>query len=284
MADSLSSPSMQSGNVLALLNTLYTSGFAMYSPSAPLLKGRTMHTLYAISFIVCVSNCACDWLHVWATLQGLVTSFPIKTWLAVALVVTVVGGSMLTWLLLVLCIENAFAHRLDVTPYRSGFALILEAVIDWIQAFNNFRIAFLVLVLHDTPITILNFYFIASCRCAGPNLYCDVFKLLTKQSYSTFKVLPWSLLLSASSSIVSVLWRIAMLYFAYRRLLCPMQKTKNAVSVSRFPTPGEHFRWAIDISDGGRLSEWDECWPVRWACTKVYQTKKMEIPKVTNTE
>ncbi|KAL6725137.1 hypothetical protein Aduo_019949 [Ancylostoma duodenale] len=101
MAEILDTPTIKSGNVLALLNTLYTSGFASASPSTPMLKGRTMHTLYAISFIVYVSNCMCDWFHVWATLRGLVTSFPLENWLVVSLVVTVVAGTMLTWLLLV---------------------------------------------------------------------------------------------------------------------------------------------------------------------------------------
>ncbi|KAK6009213.1 hypothetical protein OSTOST_25886, partial [Ostertagia ostertagi] len=132
MTDVLSSPTMKTGNVLALLNTLYTSGFASASPGTPMLKGRTMHTLYAVSFVVYISNCMCDWFHVWATLQGMVTSFPLENWLVISLVVTVVAGSMLTWLLLVLCMENAFAHRLDVTPYRSGFTLVWEALIDWI--------------------------------------------------------------------------------------------------------------------------------------------------------
>ncbi|KJH45679.1 hypothetical protein DICVIV_08262 [Dictyocaulus viviparus] len=175
MADLLSSPTIKSGNVLALLNTLYTSGFASPSPSTPMLKGRTMHTLYAISFIVYVLNCICDWFHVWATLHGFVTSFPLDNWLVVSMVTTVVFGSMLTWLLLVLCMENAFIQRLDVTPYRSGFALIWEALIEWVQAFNNFRVAFLVMVLHDTPITLLNFFFLSSCRCAGPmRMLCPV--------------------------------------------------------------------------------------------------------------
>ncbi|KAK6061430.1 hypothetical protein COOONC_00903 [Cooperia oncophora] len=115
MTDVLSSPAIKSGNVLALLNTLYTSGFASPSPSTPMLKGRTMHTLYAVSFIIYVSNCMCDWFHVWATLKSLL--FFEKKVLLVP----------------VLCMENAFAHRLDVTPYRSGFTLIWEALVDWIQ-------------------------------------------------------------------------------------------------------------------------------------------------------
>nr|CDJ86843.1 Hypothetical protein CBG05069 [Haemonchus contortus] len=251
MTDILSSPTIKSGNVLALLDTLYASGFASASPSTPMLEGRTMHTLYAVSFIVYVSNCMCDWFHVWATLRGMVTSFPLENWLVISLVVTVVAGSMLTWLLLVLCMENAFAHRLDVTQYRSGFSLIWEALIEWIQAFNNFRVAFLVMLLHDAPITLLNFFFIASCRCAGPY------------------VLPWSLLISSLSSVVSLSWRITMLYFAYRRMLCALKSEAN-VKVARHSKLMEHLQWATDYRNGGRLEEYDELWPVRWARCRIF--------------
>ncbi|EYC38308.1 hypothetical protein Y032_0725g1857 [Ancylostoma ceylanicum] len=156
--------------------------------------------------------------------------------------------------------ENAFAHRLDVTPYRSGFSLVWEAFIEWIQAFNNFRVAFLVMLLHDTPITLLNFFFISSCRCAGP------------------RVLPWSLLLSTLSSIVSLLWRITMLYFSYRRMLCPL-KPKANVNITRYPKFSEHMAWAADYREGGRLQEYDEFWPVRWGRHLVYGRK----PSVTST-
>lgn len=131
MTDELTSPSLKSGNVLALLNTLYTSGFAMASSSTPLLKGiilypfsgfslivsgKTLHTLYAVSFVVYVTNSICSWLHISFVVkvenkqkprslktgfQGYVTSFPLNTWLVVSLVVTAVCGSMFTWLLLV---------------------------------------------------------------------------------------------------------------------------------------------------------------------------------------
>ncbi len=86
------------------------------------------------------------------------------------MVVCVVAGSMLTALLLVLCVENAFAHRLDIVPCRSGLAVVCEAFVSWLQAFNNFRLAFLVLVLHDAPMTFINFFFIAACRCVGPDV------------------------------------------------------------------------------------------------------------------
>lgn len=43
---------------------------------------------------------------------------------------------MLTGLLLVLCVENAFAYRGTITPYRTGLAVITEAVIEWLESFN----------------------------------------------------------------------------------------------------------------------------------------------------
>lgn len=60
-----------------------------------------MHALYAISFITYSFTDLCDWLFVYFTLRGYVTSFPLKTWLAVAITSTTVFGSMLTSLLLV---------------------------------------------------------------------------------------------------------------------------------------------------------------------------------------
>ncbi|CAD6185036.1 unnamed protein product [Caenorhabditis auriculariae] len=230
MPDSLTAPSVKSGNVLALLNTLYTSGFAMASSSTPLLKGRTLHALYAISFIVYVTNCVCDWLHVCFTIKGYVTSFPLNMWLAIALVATAVIGTMFTWLLLVLCVENAFAHRLDITPYRSGCALVFENFIEWTQAFNNFRVSFLIMLLHDAPMTIFNYFFIAACRCPNP-------KVGNK----------------------------------FRRMVCAKTPKKNVTGVSVNPPALQHFRAAIDTSSasqGGRLNEMDETWPIRWSRLK----------------
>ncbi|UMM42078.1 hypothetical protein L5515_018052 [Caenorhabditis briggsae] len=250
MTDELTSPSLKSGNVLALLNTLYTSGFAMASSSTPLLKGKTLHTLYAVSFVVYVTNSICSWLHISFVVKGYVTSFPLNTWLVISLVVTAVCGSMCTWLLLVLCIENAFAHRLDITPYRSGCALLFEAFMEWTQAFNNFRMSFLIMALHDAPITIFNYFFIAACRCPNP------------------KILSWPLVLSASSCTVSLIWRITVLYFSYKRMVCSKKPVKKVSGVAVNTPAKKHFRQATDTSsksNGGRLGEYDETWPIRWA-------------------
>ena len=60
--------------------------------------------------------------------------------------------------------ENAFVQRINLTPYRNGFAVIIEAFAEWVQSFNNFRVAFLVMIFRDLPWTIINFLFLTSCR------------------------------------------------------------------------------------------------------------------------
>ena len=42
---------------------------------------------------------------------------PLRDWFVIAIVSQSVVGSMLTGLLLVLCVENAFAYRVHITPY-----------------------------------------------------------------------------------------------------------------------------------------------------------------------
>uniref|UniRef100_A0A1I8ER26 Uncharacterized protein n=1 Tax=Wuchereria bancrofti TaxID=6293 RepID=A0A1I8ER26_WUCBA len=239
-------PSQSSGNILMLLNVLYTPGFVLHTPNLPLLNGRTMHALYAISFIIYSITDLCDWLFVYFTLRGYVTSFPLKTWLAV------------------LCVENAFAHRLDIAPYRSGFAIIYEAFVQWVQAFNNFRIAFLFMILHDMPITIMNFVFITSCRCVG------------------LQILQWPLIISSSATTVSVLWRLVMLYFAYRRMIFPLKPLSRANTITRQPTIYEQFKLNLSQKNGGRLNDYDELWPVRYSVRKIYGYEKQTIPVKTD--
>ncbi|VDK77433.1 unnamed protein product [Litomosoides sigmodontis] len=227
-----------------------------------------MHALYAISFIVYSIADLCDWLFVYFTLRGYVTSFPLKTWLAVALVSIAVFGSMLTSLLLVLCIENAFAHRLDIAPYRTGFAVIYEAFVQWLQvvlsffakfsdsnikAFNNFRITFLFMILHDAPLTIMNFIFITSCRCAGP------------------QILQWPLIISSSATTACILWRLTMLYFAYRRMIFPLKSLpRSNNTLTRQPTIYEQLKLNLSQKNGGRLKDYDELWPIRYSVRRIY--------------
>ncbi|KAH7700593.1 Protein K04E7.1, partial [Aphelenchoides avenae] len=212
---------------------------------------KVAHALYALSFLIYSTNTACDWLHVYCVLRGYVTSFTLKTWFAVYLTCAVVAGTMLNGLLMVLCMENAFASGFRVAPYRTGLAVIYEAVVEWLQSFNNFRVAFLVLALHDGPMTVANFFFIAACRCSGPELW------------------HWSLLLSTGSTTISLFWRLVMLYFAYRRLICPPKMTGSRLP-SRQPSFREHFEASISLNDGGRLDQYDETWPIRWSIAKVY--------------
>ncbi|MCP9257389.1 hypothetical protein DINM_000636 [Dirofilaria immitis] len=196
--------SQSTGNLLMLLNTLYTPIFTPHTPNLPLLNGRTMHALYAISFIIYSITDICDWLF---------------TWLAVALVSATVFGSMLTSLLL---------------------------------AFNNFRIAFLFMMLHDMPLTIINFIFITSCRCAGPH------------------ILQWPLVISSLATTISIIWRLVMLYFAYRRMIFPLKSTTRNNIINRQPTLYEQFKINLSQKNGGRLNDYDELWPVRYSVQKIY--------------
>ncbi|KAI6216635.1 hypothetical protein M3Y99_01810400 [Aphelenchoides fujianensis] len=249
--------SSKNTNVLVLLNTLYTSGFASMSPTVPRLNSRTMHSLYAISFIVYSSGVLVDWLHTYAVLKGSVTSFPLEDWFVITMVTVSVCGSMLTMLLL----ENAFAYRVHITPYRTGLAVIWEAFLEWLHSFNNFRVAFLFATFHDAPMTIVNFFLIAACRCAGGELW------------------QWTLALSTSTLLFSLLWRLVLLYFAYRRLVCPRRfETSNVPS--RTQSFREHFEQQISLSDGGRLWDFDETWPIRWSIAKIYGEYPIKTHKV----
>ncbi|KAI1730864.1 hypothetical protein Ddc_03583 [Ditylenchus destructor] len=208
--------------------------------------------LYAASFMIYSMNCVCQWLHIYCIMNGYLTSFPLKNWFAVGLVAVAVSGSMLCALLVMLCVENAFAHRLNITPYKSGLAVIWEAFVEWIHSFNNFRVAFLFMALHDLPIVLTNFFLIPACRCAGP------------------KVLHWPLLVSSLSTSVSLIWRLVMLYFAYRRLVFSPAARKESTLPLRQWSFRNHIGASISISDGGRLNEFDETWPIRWSIATVY--------------
>uniref|UniRef100_A0A914XJF5 Palmitoyltransferase n=1 Tax=Plectus sambesii TaxID=2011161 RepID=A0A914XJF5_9BILA len=254
-------------NVVGLLSTLYTAGAKdMPPPSADrVLKGRTLHALYAISFIVYSVNCICDWIHTYFALIGYSISFPLKPWLVVTMVCAVVAGTVLTLLLLVLCIEHAFVQRSDVAPYRSGFAVICEKFGAWVTGFNNFRVAFLILLLQDAPMTVINFWFVSSCRSPGP------------------LVLVWPLVISSASTIISICWRLTMLYYAYKHMLCkppakqpqPASEAKDG-EIKRESSTLEDIKLVIGYRTTDRIEDYDECWPVRFGIRKAYGIKENE--------
>uniref|UniRef100_A0AC35TWA3 Lipase_3 domain-containing protein n=1 Tax=Rhabditophanes sp. KR3021 TaxID=114890 RepID=A0AC35TWA3_9BILA len=244
-------------NILSLMNTLYKSGFAMQSPTSPNLDSRTMHTLYAFSFVIYSSRCFCDWFHVYCVLRGYVTSFPLETWVVVSLTSSVVAGTMLTALLMMLCVENAFAQRVHVAPYRSGFALICEAFMEWIHAFNNFRVACLIVLLHDLPVTFINFFLLTACRCSGPDTW------------------HWSLTISTFTLLISLSWRLLMLYFAYNNLMIGKNRDRKVSTPVKRWTPWSHIQDLIsrNYSTLQKLQEFDESWPIRFSVNKVYYRK-----------
>lgn len=46
-----------------------------------------------------------------------------------------------------------------------------------------------------------------------------------------FEVKHWPIALICCATLVSVHWRLLLLYFAYRRMICPMKKSDSATSV-----------------------------------------------------
>ncbi|KAL3117966.1 hypothetical protein niasHT_005209 [Heterodera trifolii] len=217
------SSTARAGNVLVLLD-LYASGFASSntSPTIPMLTSRTI-------------------------------SFPLNFWLAMLLVVASISGTMLIILLM-----NAFAHRLDITVHKNGLAVIIEAFLEWLYGFNNFRVAFLFMLLHDAPITLANFFLLGACRCGGPN------------------VLSWPLLLSALAIALSLCWRLILLRFAYARLVF---RRPSPDPNSAFPSRSHSFRqqFAADqctASQNEVNSQLDELWAIRRARAIVYGEKR----------
>uniref|UniRef100_A0A914LUY8 Uncharacterized protein n=1 Tax=Meloidogyne incognita TaxID=6306 RepID=A0A914LUY8_MELIC len=254
----------RSGNVLVLLD-LYTSGFASSSasPTIPMLTSLTMHTLYAISLLIYSINSFFNWLYLYNLLQGFLTSFSLHFWFVLVLVVATVSGSMLIILLVMLCVENAFVHRLDVAEHKNGLAFIWEAFSEWLQGFNNFRVGFLFMALHDVPISLANFFLLSACRCGGP------------------QVLRWPLFLSVFGTTLSLIWRLVLLYFAYSRLLFPSKNSNN----SGFPSRTQSFRNQIlneqniqtsleTTNNNNNIS--DEHCPIQLSSALFYGTTKQE--------
>uniref|UniRef100_A0A915E5L9 Uncharacterized protein n=1 Tax=Ditylenchus dipsaci TaxID=166011 RepID=A0A915E5L9_9BILA len=61
-----------------------------------------------------------------------------------------------------------------------------------------------------------------------------------------------------------------MLYFAYRRLIFNSERKTSAAIPARQWSFRNHIGAAISLNDGGRLTEFDEAWPVRWSVSAVY--------------
>ena len=62
-----------------------------------------------------------------------------------------------------------------------------------------------------------------------------------------------------------------MLYFSYRRFIFGDRfRRKSSRPVKPLPGVMDYVKSAITMSDGGRLDEKDESWPIRYAISKVY--------------
>lgn len=69
-----------------------------------------MHTLYATSFLIYFFNSLFNWIYTYFILKGDLTSFPLKLWYIVGLVIVAVTGSMLCILLIVLFFFNIYFY------------------------------------------------------------------------------------------------------------------------------------------------------------------------------
>ena len=130
--------------------------------------------------------------------------------------------------------ENAFVQRLNVAPYRNGLAVIVEAFVEWIQSFNNFRVTFLVMCLRDLPWTIINYFLVAACRWPEVAVIADCMS-----TYINFFFFQWyySLYFSSLTIITSLCWRLIMLWYSYRRLIFGDKKPRKSSTPVK-PIPG----------------------------------------------
>ncbi|MFH4984220.1 hypothetical protein AB6A40_010929 [Gnathostoma spinigerum] len=73
-------------------------------------------------------------------------------------------------------------------------------------------------MLHDLPLTITTYFFLTSCRCPGP------------------QIRQWPMIMIAITTTVNVVWRLVMVYFAYRRMICPLESGAQSILLNKEPT------------------------------------------------
>jgi hypothetical protein len=146
-------------------------------------------------------------------------------------------------------LDKSKLSKVPWDPFATGLELILDEFTTWILNFNCFRISFLVLLLQNLPMTLCNFWFISSCRIASAQLPF------------------WPLFLSGVSTLFSLLWRLVMMYYAYRHFWFFKQhkSTTTTTTLNRHNSTLTELKSKVGLSVEERMSEYDECWPVRYA-------------------
>ncbi|KFD46302.1 hypothetical protein M514_12810 [Trichuris suis] len=165
------------------------------------ISRKTVHTLYAGSFLVYLLNVASDWVHTYYACRGVTIAFPLKTWCVAVMVGSCVLGSTLNFLLIHLCCENAL--RPPLCFHASGdicWRQYLVRLMHWITSFDCFRVSFLILILEDAPLTVVNFWFLSGCMAANP-----------RQPI-------WPMVFSSFTTVMSLGWRLVMVFYSFKHL------------------------------------------------------------------
>ncbi|VDP02039.1 unnamed protein product [Soboliphyme baturini] len=200
-------------NVFGVISQIYTAGRVVSDHRVRLqgLSSKCLQTLYAGSFIVYLLNLVGDWVHTYYACRGLTVTFPLRNWTVVVMVVCCVLGSVFNFLLVHLCIENAFQRPAPVEPLTGGCQLLCFRLKNCVFDFDCFRISFLIMMFEDAPMTFLNFWLISSCMVAYPNQTI------------------WPLLCASASTVLSLLWKLVMLVLAFRYLRLHRKSTYDPV-------------------------------------------------------
>ncbi|KRY00996.1 hypothetical protein T4E_4246 [Trichinella pseudospiralis] len=168
------------------------------------LHAKTLHTLYAGSFLVYLLNLIADWVHTFHACRGLTVTFPLKSWCAVVMVCSCVVGSTLNFLLVHLCCEHALRPaRLNISTGSENACFCRPLCVyfkRWLFSFDCFRISFLIMLLEDLPLTIINYVWLSGCIVPNPAQPC------------------WPLAFAALSTLLSLGWRFIMVGFSFKRL------------------------------------------------------------------
>uniref|UniRef100_A0A915KL06 Uncharacterized protein n=1 Tax=Romanomermis culicivorax TaxID=13658 RepID=A0A915KL06_ROMCU len=246
------------------------------------LSSKSIHTVYAGSFVVYTANCVADWLHTIYATRGWTITFALKDWAAYSMIGCSFVGSVLTFLLIHLCCENALWRRWQIEEYDQGCRVICQRFCYWFTDFDCFRISFLIMLFQDAPMTMINFWFLNSCSIAQPD----------KQV--------WPFYFSCSTTLLSLIWRSLLLFLYYRRVrfidyenrqqLGQQQRNSSKYKLvagtvdqegNGVPSAGAQYAHTTDDyaqpdstlltiknaagygNRGRRLSQYDECWSVR---------------------
>uniref|UniRef100_A0A5S6QZW8 G-protein coupled receptors family 1 profile domain-containing protein n=1 Tax=Trichuris muris TaxID=70415 RepID=A0A5S6QZW8_TRIMR len=184
------------------------------------ISRKTVHTLYAGSFLVYLLNVASDWVHTFYACRGITVTFPLKTWCVAIMVGSCVLGSTLNFLLIHLCCENALRPPLCLHTTGDGcWRQYFIRLKHWITSFDCFRVSFLILMLEDAPLTMVNFWLLSGCMVANP-----------RQPI-------WPMVFASLTTVISLVWRLVMVFYAFKHLNYVRVASKPKSEPNHCPAP-----------------------------------------------